>query len=178
MDLRISKSPTLIEHLKAVLQLPFMAIVVVPFCLSYLFQIEEPQMWNDLSPPITVIGIIIAVIGLGLFIKSIILFVKIGQGTLAPWNPTQNLVIVSLYRYTRNPMLLGVNLILLGMALLLHSTVILLWNISFVILNHFYFILREEPELLRKFGDEYATYVKHVPRWLPRLSPWKPESYE
>jgi protein-S-isoprenylcysteine O-methyltransferase Ste14 len=35
--------------------------------------------------------------------------------------------------------------------------------------------LYEEPALLRKFGAEYEEYRRNVPRWLPRLTPWRPQ---
>jgi protein-S-isoprenylcysteine O-methyltransferase Ste14 len=36
--------------------------------------------------------------------------------------------------------------------------------------------LYEEPALARKFGAEYQAYREHVPRWLPRITPWRPDS--
>lgn len=38
--------------------------------------------------------------------------------------------------------------------------------------------LYEEPVLTRKFGAEYDEYRRNVPRWLPRLTPWRPEGQE
>ncbi|PSK93681.1 hypothetical protein CLV63_11688 [Murinocardiopsis flavida] len=37
---------------------------------------------------------------------------------------------------------------------------------------------REEPVLLRRFGDDYAEYRRAVPAWVPRLRPWHPRSGE
>ena len=38
--------------------------------------------------------------------------------------------------------------------------------------------LYEEPALTRKFGAAYEEYRRNVPRWLPRLTPWRPEGPE
>ena len=55
--------------------------------------------------------------GLWLVVHSIRLFVRLGSGTLAPWDPTQALVTDGAYRYSRNPMKGGLFLILAGEAL-------------------------------------------------------------
>jgi len=41
-------------------------------------------------------------------------------------------------------------------------------------INAIYIPLLEEPGLVRRFGADYETYRRHVPRWIPRLSPWNP----
>ncbi|MHA2314349.1 MAG: methyltransferase family protein [Candidatus Hermodarchaeia archaeon] len=43
-------------------------------------------------------------------------------------------------------------------------------------MNHIWFIKREEPDLERRFGDEYRQYKRNVPRWIPRRSPWTSKS--
>ena len=43
------------------------------------------------------------------------------------------------------------------------------------IINMFYFPLSEEPGLRKRFGKEYEEYCKNVPRYIPRLAPWKPQ---
>jgi protein-S-isoprenylcysteine O-methyltransferase Ste14 len=40
-------------------------------------------------------------------------------------------------------------------------------------MNEVYIPLAEEPGLARRFGDDYAVYKRHVPRWLPSLTPWR-----
>jgi len=165
------------EHIISILQLPFMATIVVPTIIWFstrgsaeLFQLPAYQLMSRLS------GAVILVAGLLLFYKSVVLFDKIGRGTLAPWNPTKNIVVSGLYRHVRNPMLIGVNLILLAEGLLLLSKPILIWNLVFLLINHFYFILKEEPGLRKQFGQEYEEYSAAVPRWLPRIKGWYPEN--
>lgn len=117
-------------------------------------------------------GLMLILAGLIIMILTISSFIRIGKGTLAPWSPTKKLVIRGLYRYVRNPMILGVLTVLLGEALSLWSENILIWAGSFFVINTIYFIIYEEPDLEIKFGEEYRDYKKHVPRWLPRLTPF------
>jgi protein-S-isoprenylcysteine O-methyltransferase Ste14 len=99
--------------------------------------------------------------------------VKGGGGTPAPWEPIKNFVVLGPYRYVRNPMLIGVNLLLIAEAILLQSIPIFLWMVAFVIINTIYFALSEEPQLEKRFGQAYANYKRNVPRWIPRPTPYR-----
>lgn len=59
------------------------------------------------------------------------------------------------------------------MALMLSSLAIGIWAVVFLIINMFYFPLSEEPGLRKRFGKDYDEYCKNVPRYIPRLTPWK-----
>jgi protein-S-isoprenylcysteine O-methyltransferase Ste14 len=118
-------------------------------------------------------GSTLVLIGLMIMVVCISSFIRIGRGTLAPWSPTRKLVVKGLYRYVRNPMILGVWIVLLGEALALKSQNILIWAASFFVINTIYFIVYEEPDLEDRFGEEYRDYKKHVSRWLPRLKPYE-----
>jgi protein-S-isoprenylcysteine O-methyltransferase Ste14 len=104
--------------------------------------------------------------------RTISLFAREGKGTLAPWDPTQRLVVRGPYRYVRNPMITGVLSILLGEAALFGSLWVLAWWLAFFAINAVYFPLIEEPGLRGRFGDEYERYRRSVPRWIPRRRPW------
>jgi len=112
--------------------------------------------------------------GTGMYFLSITiwLFINIGRGTLAPWSPTRKLVVIGPYRHVRNPMISGVLMTLLGESIVFGSLGILICFLLFFIINHIYFIYSEEPGLAKRFGDEYMTYKRNVPRWIPRLRPW------
>jgi protein-S-isoprenylcysteine O-methyltransferase Ste14 len=115
-------------------------------------------------------------VGFGLFVWCVGLFVRVGRGTLAPWDPTRRLVVVGPYRYMRNPMITGVATMLAAQALAAGSRVVAGWFALFVLFNHLYFMLVEEPGLVRRFGASYEEYRGEVPRWLPRTTPWRPSS--
>jgi len=118
------------------------------------------------------LGILAASIGLGLSVWTSTLFMKVGEGTPAPWDPPKKLIIRGPYRYVRNPMISGVLSILLAEALLFQSWPVTVWMIVFFIGNTIYFPLMKEKGLEKRFGDDYREYKAHVPRWIPRVRAW------
>jgi protein-S-isoprenylcysteine O-methyltransferase Ste14 len=88
-----------------------------------------------------------------------------GHGTLAPWAPPRNLVVVGLYRYTRNPMYMAVALVLLGWAWSFGSLGLLVYAAIIASAFHLRVVLGEEPWLARTYGDEWRQYAGRVPRW-------------
>src|SRR5687768_14201711 len=121
-----------------------------------------------LAPAARVVGIGLLIVGGALFAWCVTLFARVGQGTLAPWDPTQRLVAVGPYRYVRNPMISGVAFVLAGEALLTGSRILAVWLVLFVAFNYAYFIFAEDPGLERRFGESYREYQARVPRWIPR----------
>jgi protein-S-isoprenylcysteine O-methyltransferase Ste14 len=70
-------------------------------------------------------------------------------------------------------MITGVLLMLSAEALLLQSWPVGIWMMVFFIGNAIYFPLIEEKGLEKRFGNEYRNYKANVPRWIPRLRPWR-----
>jgi protein-S-isoprenylcysteine O-methyltransferase Ste14 len=60
------------------------------------------------------IGVALIAAGLALWLWTLRLFIRIGEGTLAPWDPTRRLVVEGPYRRVRNPMITAVLAVLLG----------------------------------------------------------------
>ena len=166
----MQRQPSIFSHLRDILLLPFTVTVIVPY---FIYNGKVEFIPNSIL--IKGLGLLILIPGLTLFLYTIFLFKTRGNGTLAPWSPTQKLVITGPYQYCRNPMITGVLFILLGEALIFYSVPILKWAAAFVVINTFYFLLYEEPSLHKRFGDDYLTYKKNVPRWIPRLTPYKNE---
>lgn len=163
---------TFLRHTLSILLLPFMVVVVVPAWLLHSFAASDSRWAGSSSWVGWTLGVVLVLAGLGLFAWCVSLFARVGQGTLAPWDPTQKLVAVGPYRHVRNPMISGVALMLIGQAVFWGSWIVGLWAGIFVLINHTYFLLSEEPGLERRFGESYRTYKAHVPRWIPRLRPW------
>ena len=150
---------------------------MVPGVLLHFFGMNTFDLWN--SAPITRIllpltGIVLVSVGLTLMVATIRLFVTIGKGTLAPWNPTQKLVVQGVYRHVRNPMISGVFFVLLGEAVGTGSLPLYGWAVFFIVINMFYMPLVEEPGLGKRFGKDYEEYRRNVPRWIPRVNGWEP----
>jgi protein-S-isoprenylcysteine O-methyltransferase Ste14 len=163
------------RHLISVLILPFNVIVVVPAILQLVCGRKRArQIFPSYVGRITSLaGLLLGLSGLSLLILTIRDFAKIGRGTLAPWNPTKKLVVQGVYRYVRNPMISGVIGILFGIALVLNTACHFGWAILFTVVNMIYIPLSEEPGLEERFGQDYRLYRQHVPRWIPRLTPWE-----
>jgi protein-S-isoprenylcysteine O-methyltransferase Ste14 len=109
------------KHLRAVLLLPFMVTVVIPSIFLWRTGLTTRGLWQAVPATcvgFSVLGGALICLGLLLMVATIRLFVTVGQGTLAPWNSTQRLVVRGVYRHVRNPMIAGVFFILLGEAVL------------------------------------------------------------
>lgn len=163
-----------LEQVRAIVLLPAVGTMLIPGMIIYLTG-NVAFGWS-LSLPFNLVPIVlgssITVLGLILWVQNVRMFAKIGRGTLAPWDPTEKLVVHGVYKHVRNPMISGVSCILLGEAMLLGSTLLFCWFVLFLLGNLIYIPLIEESALTRPFGDDYILYKKNVPRWIPRLRPW------
>lgn len=86
--------------------------------------------------------------------------------TIYPNGESSALVTAGLYRFTRNPMYLGMTLLVLGVALALGSLSALLAPIAYLLVIQHLFIIPEEQRLQGWFGDSYRQYCQQVRRWL------------
>lgn len=161
---------------RAVLLLPFTVTIVVPAII--LWWSGETNVGWGLGGAVAafpvLFGVALLAVGLGLVAWTIRLFSRVGEGTLAPWDPTSKLVVRGPYRHVRNPMISGVAFILAGEAAVLGSTALGLWFAAFVAVNAIYIPLVEEPGLRRRLGADYDAYYSNVPRWFPRMTRSRP----
>lgn len=157
------------QWIKAILILPFNVLVILPALVLYAadYHFTPPTLWRG------VCGGILLAAGGTLAVWTMRLFARYGRGTPAPWAPPQKLVLRGPYLYVRNPMITAVLAMLLAEALLLSSRALFGLFLAFWAVNMLYLPLSEEKGLARRFGAEYEEYKKAVPRWLPRLTPWK-----
>ncbi len=91
-----------------------------------------------------------------------------GRGSLAPWAPPRELVVVGLYRWSRNPMYLSVLVLLLGWAATFTSRGLAIYAAGVAVAFHLRVVLGEEPWLARTHGESWQRYAARVPRWLGR----------
>ncbi|MDR1305563.1 MAG: isoprenylcysteine carboxylmethyltransferase family protein [Verrucomicrobiales bacterium] len=159
---------------KAVVLLPCNALITLPALVLWL------TGWRlTRNEPIWLAaGGALLMVGLALAAWTMWLFDRVGEGTAAPWRPPRKLVVRGPYRHVRNPMIVSVLLMALAEALLLNAWSLAAYAAAFWAVNAVYFPLIEEKTLRRRFGDDYARYQRHVPRWLPRWTPWTPPDDE
>jgi protein-S-isoprenylcysteine O-methyltransferase Ste14 len=121
------------------------------------------------------IGILLIIAGVPGLVGSFARFALQARGTPAPIAPTKNLVVTGLYRYVRNPMYVAVVAVILGQAILFGDWRLILYGALFWLACHLFVVAFEEPTLERTFGAEYQAFRSNVPRWIPRLTPWRAE---
>ncbi len=103
-------------------------------------------------------ALVLALMGLGLFRRT-------GQEP-EPWTPTPELITTGVYRFSRNPMYLGMALFQLGVDIAaLNAWMIALIPVSMLLVYRIA-IRHEEAYLERKFGDPFREYKMRVRRWV------------
>lgn len=122
---------------------------------------------------LTFAGAAVTLMALAMLIECFARFALRGLGTPAPVAPTQHLVVSGAYRFVRNPMYVAVVSLILGQALIFQSAPLAAYALILWLGFHTFVFFYEEPTLRHTFGDEYERYCQAVPRWLPRLSPWR-----
>ncbi len=113
-------------------------------------------------------GVALWLVGSAIYAWCVWDFAAFGRGTPAPLDAPRRLVVRGLYRWTRNPMYLGVLTVLLGWTLAYRAHGLLLYLMSFAACVQLFIVLYEEPHLRRVFGREYEDYCARVNRWWPR----------
>jgi protein-S-isoprenylcysteine O-methyltransferase Ste14 len=97
-------------------------------------------------------------------------FLKV-KGTPVPFNPPHKLVTSGPYAYTRNPMITGVFALLFGCGMFFGSiSLLFVFTPLFILLNFWELKAIEEPELVKRLGQEYIEYRKMTPMFFPRFS--------
>jgi protein-S-isoprenylcysteine O-methyltransferase Ste14 len=136
----------------------------IPFCIGLLIHRFYPI---GLGPReiLAIPGLILAVGGFLLVLFAMGFFVRARTSPL-PIKPTTAIVATGPYRFTRNPMYVGMTLLYVGLALWLDSLWPLLLLPAALWVVQRYVIAREEVYLEAKFGDEYRRYKERVRRWI------------
>ena len=90
------------------------------------------------------------------------------KGTPVPFNPPPRLVTKGPFAFVRNPMITGVFILLLGLGILIRSvSLVFLFTPLFILFNYWELKAIEEPELVKRLGDEYVDYRKRTPMFIP-----------
>ena len=102
---------------------------------------------------------------------SVLHFLKV-KGTPVPFNPPPKVVKTGPYRYARNPMLTGVFLFLFGTGFCINSvSLVCFFTPLYVLINVWELKEIEEPELMKRLGDEYIEYRRRTPMFIPGCRP-------
>lgn len=112
-------------------------------------------------------AVVLVCVGLGISIAGVLAFRR-AKTTVNPVKASSasSLVIQGVYRYTRNPMYVGLLLTLLAWAVFLANPLAVLWVVVFVLYITRFQIIPEERVLTSLFGTEYEAYKSRVRRWV------------
>lgn len=162
--------------MRSVLVLPGTVIGIVPAVVLWATSgTAAARRWIGFADPAFWVGVLFGLGGLALAAWTVRLFVRVGQGTPAPWDPPEKLVLRGPYRHVRNPMISAVFMMLAAEAILADSWPLAVWLAVFYLVNAWYIPRVEERGLEARFGDAYRHYMAHVPRWFPTPMAYLPE---
>ena len=152
--------------IKTIVLFPLNVMGVIPFIILWFS--GKIELYEVALLP-TYLGLFFLIVGLCVCWVTVFIFTDYGKGTPAPWAPPKILIGIGLYKYVRNPMMLGVWCVLLGEAVFFLSVGLFLWFLIFFTGSLIIIPLWEEVDLDRRFGESYLEYKKQVPRWVPRI---------
>jgi len=148
----------------------FFGLVVLLFVVAARYVDQRTGMAN-LLPGISAVLLSLPLLSTAIFMIgwSVQHFLK-AKGTPVPVNPPPRLVTSGPYAYSRNPMLAGVFTLLFGIGVLLESfSLVFIFTPLFIFLNVWELKAIEEPELLKRLGQEYAEYRQKTPMFFPKI---------
>ena len=135
--------------------------VIAGLALNWL--VPLPFLPADL--PAGRLGAMVFVLAVALFAWAIVTITRAGSNV--PTNrPTTTIVEAGPYRFTRNPIYLGMFLGLIGLAIAFDNLWLLMVLVPFALVIRYGVVAREEAYLERKFSDIYRGYRSRVRRWL------------
>src|SRR5438046_5320059 len=148
---------------------PAMLAGVIPWLITH-WEFRPPFLAAEAT---RLAGLAFIIAGVPGVLDSFARFALQGLGTPAPIAPPRNLVVSGLYRYVRNPIYVAVVAVILGQALLFGDWRLLWYGALLWLFFHVWVLMIEEPTLKQTFGTEYESFRTNVPRWIPRLTPWR-----
>jgi protein-S-isoprenylcysteine O-methyltransferase Ste14 len=118
--------------------------------------------------PAFVIAIALLAVGGAIYAWCVYDFASFGRGTPLPLDAPKKLVKRALYRFSRNPIYVGVLTVILGWAVLYRSAAIAAYALAVAVCFHSFVVLYEERRLRELFDRDYEQYCAEIPRWLFR----------
>ena len=148
--------------MKTIIPPPILALVMIVLIYLSSFFIESTTFNYQGS-----LSLLVLILGLACAIPSFKLFARY-KTTISPLKPSDATALVTegMYRYSRNPMYLGLLLLTIASTIWFGTWFGIIVNILFIFLINFLQIIPEEEALLEIFGEEYEEYKKNVRRWI------------
>jgi protein-S-isoprenylcysteine O-methyltransferase Ste14 len=145
---------------------PFSLLYIIPQFIMKITNIKSEDGFGFL--PVKITGMVFMWSGLVLAIYCAILMFLFAEGTPIVTSAPKKMLARNIYKYVRNPMMWSLFMIMFGEALTFGQWILFLWLIVMYRIIYLIVVNYEEPQLERRFGEEWVEYCKEVPRWLPR----------
>ena len=139
-------------------------LFIPPLLLAWLLQTIIPLPLLPTGAARLLAGLLF-IVGVGLCVWSIALFRR-SKTSLVPVKPSTTLVLDGPYRFTRNPMYLGLLCLYLAAALWLNLIWALVIAPLVIVMIQRIVIVKEERYLEQRFGEAYYQYRSQVRRWI------------
>ena len=141
---------------------PFVVLILV---ISTFFSSKKIDLIH--IPFQTLLSIFILSAGILIFVNPVLQFIK-SKTTVNPiqFEEVNKLVTSGIFKYSRNPMYLGMLMIVLSTSIFYLNIYSILTPLLFILWINKFQIKREEEFLIEKFGDEYLSYKKKTRRWI------------
>ena len=130
--------------------------MLVPRWMDLDIVIKNPFRYIGIAP--IVVGVTMAIMGL--------CYLKVSGAAIKALSEPNKLMVGNIYRYTRNPMYLGLALILLGLGFLLGGRCLFLPPLLFFLVCDLWIIRTEEKLMTQKFEQEFKNYCSSTRRWM------------
>ena len=140
-------------------------LLVLILAVSMLGLDQALPFFRVIHPTLTYFGVVPILLGVLLVLTAAGLF-RLRKTTINPFGEPSMVVQDGFYRFSRNPMYLGMLLILVGIGIWLGNVLALLLAPAFIVIMTHGYIVREEQLLGARFGDQYRAYRQRVRRWL------------
>jgi protein-S-isoprenylcysteine O-methyltransferase Ste14 len=147
---------------------PLIYAAMLALALGADFIVGGPSIDELLGLPdqaVAFVGAVLFGAGIALPVAAIFRFRAAGTEVI-PYRPASALVTTGVYRFTRNPMYLGMTLVYAGLSLIADSVIALAGLVPLIIIVTYGVIQREERYLDRTFGQSYRAYRSKVRRWI------------
>ena len=140
-------------------------LIVLVLIVSIYFSSKKIDLIN--IPLQLEISIFIVSAGILIFVNPVLQFIK-SKTTVNPiqFEEVNKLVTSGIFKYSRNPMYLGMLMIVLSTSIFYLNIYSILTPLLFILWINKFQIKREEEFLIEKFGDEYLSYKKKTRRWI------------
>ena len=142
-------------------------ILVLTFAMPQLFWVGRSGLLSTAPYPqwMAFTGILPMLVGVIIAVGASRQFSAVDTNII-PLTRSTTLVTDGMFRFSRNPMYLGMLLFLSGLVFLTHAPLGWVVVIGFFLIIRQRFVLKEEALMVETFGDEYAEYQTRVRRWI------------